>query len=44
MDHSTAELREVTRTLNDRVSTPGTAWAIDPAANEVVVSIYSTVG
>ncbi len=44
VDHSTAELRAVTKTLNDRVSTPGTAWAIDPAANEVVVSVYSMVG
>ncbi len=43
VDHSTAELRAVTRTLDDRVSTAGTAWAIDPAANEVVVSIYSSV-
>ena len=43
VDHSTAELRTVTRTLDDRVSTAGTAWAIDPAANEVVVSIYSSV-
>ncbi len=44
VDHSTAELRAVTRTLDDRVSTAGTAWAVDPGANEVVVSIYSTVG
>jgi streptogrisin D len=44
VDHSTAELRAVTRTLDDQVSTAGTAWAIDPAADEVVVSLYSTVG
>ncbi len=44
VDHSTAELRAVTRTLDERVDTAGTAWAIDPASNEVVVSVYSTVG
>lgn len=44
VDHSTAELRAVTRTLDDRVSTAGTAWAIDPTADEVVVSLDSTVG
>ena len=44
VDYSTAELRAVTRALDDKVSTAGTAWAIDPAADEVVVSIYSSVG
>jgi streptogrisin D len=44
VEHSTAELRAVTRTLGDRVSRSGTAWAVDPAANEVVISLDSTVG
>ena len=43
VDHSTAELTAVTRTLGVRVSTPGTAWSIDPAADAVVVSVDSTV-
>jgi streptogrisin D len=43
VDNSTAELRAVTRTLDDRVSTAGTAWAIDPTTDEVVVSLDSTV-
>ena len=44
VEHSSAALRTVTRKLGDRVSRAGTAWAVDPAANEVVVSLDSTVG
>jgi len=43
VEHSSAALRAVTRTLGDKVSTAGTAWAVDPASNEVVVSLDSTV-
>ncbi len=44
VEHSTAALRAVTRSLGDRVSTAGTAWAVDPTSNEVVVTLDSTVG
>ena len=36
VEHSSAALRAVTRKLGDKVSTAGTAWAVDPATNEVV--------
>ncbi len=32
-----------TQTLRDKASTPGTAWAVDPGTNEVVVTADSTV-
>ncbi|HEX7306605.1 S1 family peptidase [Lentzea sp.] len=32
-----------TETLRDKASTPGTAWAVDPSTNEVVVTADSTV-
>ncbi|QZY30961.1 S1 family peptidase [Nocardioides coralli] len=41
---SAKALDKVTQTLDDRVSTAGTAWAVDPQSNEVVVSLDSTVG
>ena len=44
VEHSTAALNKVARTLDDRVSTAGTAWAVDPEDNEVVVTLDSTVG
>ncbi len=43
VDHSDAELAQVTRRLAARVSAPGTAWAVDPEANQVVVTLDSTV-
>jgi len=43
VEHSSRALRAVTRTLSDRVSTAGTAWAVEPTTNEVVVSLDSTV-
>lgn len=41
--HSGAELARITATLDAKVSVPGTAWAVDPVANQVVVSIDPTV-
>jgi streptogrisin D len=41
--HSRDELDAVTRALRADVSTPGTGWAVDPAANQVVVTLDSTV-
>lgn len=41
--HSGAELARITSTLDAKVSVPGTAWAVDPVANQVVVSIDPTV-
>ncbi|MET7420909.1 S1 family peptidase [Dactylosporangium sp. NPDC005555] len=41
--HSGAELARVTSTLAAKASVPGTAWAVDPIANQVVVSIDPTV-
>ena len=43
VDHSTAELAAVTDRLTDRVSTPGTAWGVDHAANQVAITLDSTV-
>ncbi|MFF5226971.1 S1 family peptidase [Dactylosporangium sp. NPDC000521] len=41
--HSGVELARITSTLDAKVSIPGTAWAVDPVANQVVVSIDPTV-
>ena len=41
--HSNADLAAASRTLQSRVTTPGTAWAVDHASNQVVVSVDSTV-
>ncbi|MFC5001679.1 S1 family peptidase [Dactylosporangium cerinum] len=41
--HSGAELARITSTLDAKVSVPGTAWAVDPVLNQVVVSIDPTV-
>ena len=43
VQHSTSELRMVTRTLGDRVTAVGSAWSVDPASNAVIVSLDSTV-
>lgn len=41
--NSNADLAEATAALQERVATPGTSWAVDHAANKVVVSLDSTV-
>ena len=43
VDNSTRELNRVTAKLSDRVTTPGTAWAVDARSNKVLVTIDSTV-
>jgi streptogrisin D len=43
VQHSGAELAQITAALDAKASIPGTAWAVDPASNQVVVSIDSTV-
>jgi len=43
VDHSRAELTRVTDRLADRLEAPGTAWAVDHAENQVVVSLDATV-
>ncbi len=43
VEHSSADLAAVTSTLTEQVSTPGTAWATDAEANQVVVTLDSTV-
>ncbi len=41
--HSTAALGAVTDRLEQEVSTPGSGWAVDHEANQVVISLDSTV-
>ncbi|GAA0707760.1 S1 family peptidase [Dactylosporangium roseum] len=41
--HSGAELARITSLLDAKAGIPGTAWAVDPVSNQVVVSIDSTV-
>jgi streptogrisin D len=38
-----AQLDSATRTLAARAKVPGTAWGVDPASNQVLVSVDSTV-
>jgi streptogrisin D len=40
---SGADLGQVTATLDRTAKVPGTAWAVDPATNKVVVSVDQTV-
>ncbi len=40
---STAELAAARATLNAEAAVPGTAWAVDPRSNKVVVTVDSTV-
>ncbi len=40
---STADLNRATSALDVTAKIPGTAWAIDPATNQVLVSVDSTV-
>ncbi|MCW2903551.1 MAG: peptidase alpha-lytic pro domain protein [Streptosporangiaceae bacterium] len=39
-----ADLREVTDALSQSVRTAGTAWGVDPATGQVVISVDDTVG
>jgi Alpha-lytic protease prodomain len=41
--HSAAQLAGATAALDSTARIPGTAWAVDPASNQVVVSVDSTV-
>ncbi|MGA8116028.1 MAG: S1 family peptidase [Actinocatenispora sp.] len=41
--HSATELRGVTNALDASAKIPGTAWAVDPRTNQVLVSADSTV-
>jgi streptogrisin D len=41
--HSAADLRAATDALYRSARIPGTAWAIDPAANQVVISVDQSV-
>lgn len=43
VDNSTAELTSAVRTLKARATIPGTAWAVDPKTNEILVTADSTV-
>ena len=40
---SGADLEKATATLNRSASIPGTAWGIDPAANQVLISVDESV-
>ncbi|MGW0416772.1 S1 family peptidase, partial [Streptomyces collinus] len=41
--NSTAELKAAARTLKTKATMPGTAWAVDPRTDKVVVTADSTV-
>jgi streptogrisin D len=41
--HSAAQLASSTAALDSSARIPGTAWAVDPMSNQVVVSVDSTV-
>ncbi|ATL26641.1 S1 family peptidase [Streptomyces formicae] len=43
VENSLAELKSARTTLNDKAAVPGTSWAMDPAANKVVVTADRTV-
>ncbi|OAH10585.1 streptogrisin-D precursor [Streptomyces jeddahensis] len=43
VENSLAELKSARTTLKDRATIPGTAWAVDPASNKVVVTADRTV-
>ncbi|ANZ40800.1 hypothetical protein BBK82_37260 [Lentzea guizhouensis] len=42
-DDQVADPAKATATLRDKASTPGTAWAVDPTTNRVLVTADSTV-
>jgi streptogrisin D len=43
VEHSKADLAAVTKGLQQQVKVPGSGWAVDHAANQVVVTLDSTV-
>jgi streptogrisin D len=43
VDNSTAELQAAARTLRTKATIPGTAWAVDPRTNKILVTADSTV-
>jgi streptogrisin D len=43
VENTTAELDSAAKTLKAEATIPGTAWAVDPKTNEIVVSVDSTV-
>jgi streptogrisin D len=43
VQNSLAELKSARTTLKDKATIPGTAWAVDPASNKVVVTADRTV-
>ncbi|MFF4394195.1 S1 family peptidase [Streptomyces sp. NPDC001480] len=43
VQNSTAELQAAAKTLKAKATVPGTAWALDPRTNKVVVTADSTV-
>ncbi|AIS01950.1 S1 family peptidase [Streptomyces glaucescens] len=43
VDNSTTELEAAARTLKSEATIPGTAWAVDPRSNKILVTADSTV-
>ncbi|MFC9910683.1 S1 family peptidase [Streptomyces sp. NPDC059862] len=43
VDNSTAELQSAAQTLKAEATIPGTAWAVDPRTNKILVTADSTV-
>ncbi len=43
VEHSSTDLRRITTALRRRATIPGTAWAIDPRTNRVMVTADSSV-
>lgn len=43
VEHTLAQLTDARRTLADKATVPGTAWAVDPVSNKVVVTADRTV-
>ncbi|WP_329018558.1 S1 family peptidase [Streptomyces sp. NBC_01601] len=43
VENSTADLQSAAKTLRTKAAIPGTAWAVDPRTNKVIVSADSTV-
>jgi streptogrisin D len=43
VENSTAELKAASQTLKSEATIPGTAWAVDPRTNKILVTADSTV-
>ncbi|MGA8112122.1 MAG: S1 family peptidase [Actinocatenispora sp.] len=43
VQHSRTELQRITTTLGRQASIPGTAWAVDPSTDQVVVTVDGSV-